>query len=100
MLDWDVSDPLRFKTLSHRCEIHARKMDEEGYYTTANVLWEASDALVAPTGTIKDQRQLDLDLRRLEARLDRRQRKFAMDLEPEDYKVFQALMANLGPGST
>lgn len=32
-------------SLSERCLIHSRKMDEEGWYVTSNVLWLASEAL-------------------------------------------------------
>lgn len=31
--------------LAERCRIHADKMDNEGWYVTANVLWQASEAL-------------------------------------------------------
>lgn len=31
--------------LAERCRIHADKMDGEGWYVTANVLWEAGEVL-------------------------------------------------------
>lgn len=32
-------------TLAERCRIHAEKMSEEGWHTTAGVLWEAAEQL-------------------------------------------------------
>ncbi len=32
-------------TLAQRCRIHAEKMQGEGWYVTANVLWAAANAL-------------------------------------------------------
>lgn len=32
-------------TLAERCRVHAQKMNDEGWYVTANVLWQAAKAL-------------------------------------------------------
>ena len=40
-------------TLAERCDIHGDKMDEEGFYVTAHVLWNAAEALKALTDGLR-----------------------------------------------
>lgn len=40
-----------------RCLIHARKMDDEGWYTTANVLWLAADEIIRGRMHAQGQRE-------------------------------------------
>ena len=44
--------------LPERCEIHARKMDEEGWYVTSNVLWAAAQELVRLRKIIEEHKYL------------------------------------------
>ena len=50
-----MTKPDPFLSLSRRCEIHAEKMEGEGWYVTANVLWAAAQALKKQEGREQDE---------------------------------------------